>query len=104
MRNGFIASIAVILGTTGSLSAQAPPPPAPSMNYPAEMSISVPEVEVRSGPSSKLYPTGKLRQGERVIVVRESRVQAGWLEIQPPPGSFSWVKAKSIKQVNTQTG
>ena len=38
-----------------------------------EVAISVPEVEVRSGPSPAFYATGKLRQGDRVTVLREDR-------------------------------
>jgi hypothetical protein len=65
----------------GGAVARAEPPP-------YEAAIAVPEVEVRSGPSQQYYATSKLRQGDRVTVVREDH---GWLAIKPPPGSFSWV-------------
>jgi hypothetical protein len=64
--------------------------------YPADMVITVPEVEVRSGPSSKYYPTSKLVQNDVVRVLRESPTQKGWLAIEPPRGSFSWIKADAV--------
>jgi uncharacterized protein YraI len=75
--------------------------PALAQVYPQEVSIVLPNVEVRSGPSAKFYATGELRQGERVIVVRECKDDPGWLEIKPPPGSFSWVNAKHVKVVTS---
>lgn len=73
-------------------------------NYPAEMTISVPEVEVRSGPSKLHYATSKLRQGDRVFVRGPSKDQPGWLAITPPAYSFSWIKAKFVKQIDAQNG
>lgn len=55
------------------------------------------EVEVRSGPSKTFYPTSKLNQNDKVLVLRESKEAPGWLEIMPPPGSFSWVNSKYVK-------
>ena len=75
-----------------------------AQTLPAEMAIIVPEVEVRSGPTKEYFPTSKLRQGERVQVLRESKDQPGWLAIKPPPGSFSWINAKYVKQVDQRTG
>lgn len=59
-------------------------------NAESEAVINVPEIEVRSGPSATFYPTGKLRQGDRVEIVKQE--EGGWLAIKPPPGSFSWIK------------
>lgn len=78
--------------------------PAWAQGYPAEMIITVPEVDVRSGPTKEYYATGKLRYGERVVVLRESKDQPGWLAIKPPAGSFSWINAKAVKQVDARTG
>lgn len=81
-------------------TAAAPAPPAPggtAANYPAEMVIMMAEVEVRSGPTKEYYPTSKLRYGDRVLVLRESKDQPGWLAIRPPQGSFSWINAKHVK-------
>lgn len=55
---------------------------------PFDATIAIPEVQVHSGPSEKFYPTGKLRQGSPVHVIKEEN---GWLAITPPAGSFSWI-------------
>lgn len=73
---------------------------AQQQSYPADAIILLPEVEVRSGPSKNFYATSKLRQGERVTVLRESKEAPGWLEIKPPPQSFSWISAKYVKQTD----
>jgi hypothetical protein len=62
------------------------------------MTILIPEVEARSGPSKEFYATIKLRQGEKVQLVKENKEQPGWVAIKPPPGSFSWINAKFVKQ------
>jgi hypothetical protein len=58
--------------------------------------VAVPEVEVRSGASPKFYATSKLRQGDRVQVIRE---EGDWLAIAPPPGSFSWINNRFIERM-----
>ncbi len=68
-----------------------------AQGYPAEMVVTVAEVEVRSGPTKEYYATSKLKYGDRVLVRGESKMQAGWLAIAPPLGSFSWINAKSVK-------
>lgn len=57
------------------------------------------EVEVRSLPGTKegAYPTNRLRMGARVEVVKER--DDGWLEIKPPPGSFSWIGSRFVEPV-----
>jgi len=69
-------------------------------SYPAEAIILQSEVEVRSGPSKTFFPTSKLHRNDKVVVLRESKEAPGWLEIRPPAGSFSWVNAKHVKQVD----
>jgi hypothetical protein len=64
--------------------------------------ITVPEVEVRSGPSFNFYATSMLRNGETVLVVNENLAQPGWIAIKPPAGSFSWIEAKSVKRNEKQ--
>jgi hypothetical protein len=66
---------------------------------PSESAITVPEVEVRSGPSSdaKFYPTSKLHQGDRVQILKEE--EGGWLAIKPPRGSFSWINTRFLDPV-----
>src|SRR5262245_41577181 len=72
--------------------------PAPAQQSPTELTILVPEVEARSGPSKEFYPTLKLRQGEKGQVGNESKEQPGWVAIKPPPGSFSWINARFVQQ------
>ncbi len=93
-RYRFVAAITGFL-LAGSAFAQ---------TYPADAVILSPEVEVRSGPSKNFYATSKLRQNERVTVLRESKEAPGWLEIKPPPLSFSWISAKSVKQIDATHG
>jgi hypothetical protein len=78
-------------------------PSAQAQGYPAEMTISSPEVEVRSGPTKQCYATGKLKYGDRVWVQNESK-EPGWLAITAPRGSFSWINAKQIRQTDVHTG
>ncbi len=61
--------------------------------------VTVPEAEVRSGAGDnpQLYPTNRLRKGDRVEVVKE--LPGGWLAIKPPAGSFSWVNTRFVRQV-----
>ncbi len=86
-----VGVLAGLLGGAAPLRAQAP-------TYPQELAIIVPKVEVRSGPSAQFPATTELRQGERVVVLRECKEQPGWVEIKPPPGSFTWVNARDVQQ------
>lgn len=109
----------IALGVTfGSAAAQVPPVPtattaplaapnaAPNASpFPAEMTIIAQNgVEARSGPTLEYYPTSKLRYGDRVVVLRESKDQPGWYAIKPPFGSFSWISGKYVKPVDQRTG
>jgi hypothetical protein len=62
---------------------------------PVQRTITVPEVEVRSGASPQYYATSKLLRGETVEVVGEKN---GYLAITPPKGSFSWVNSSDVKK------
>jgi hypothetical protein len=75
---------------------------APEIKYPYETVVEKDETYVRSGPSTKFYPTTKLRRGDKVIVHRPD--PGGWLMIAPPPGSFSWVPAKYVKTTDADRG
>jgi uncharacterized protein YgiM (DUF1202 family) len=68
---------------------------------PYETTITVREVEVRSGPSANYYATSKLSQGDRVRVVEEK--EGGWLAIEPPPGSFSWIESRVLGKQTAQS-
>lgn len=65
-----------------------------SGQYPYVAAISVPEVQVRSGPDHEFYATSQLRLGDRVEVYYETE---DWCAIRPPVGSFSWVGAKYVE-------
>ena len=111
--------LTVALFLTGVVSQSAwaqlgPPPQLPTVPtqqssassiYPAKMSIVDPKgVEVRSGPTLEYYPTGRLKIGDVVAVLRESKDQPGWFAIAPPAGSFSWIDAKHVMQVSRGQG
>jgi hypothetical protein len=66
---------------------------------PAPYVVISPEVEVRSGPSLEYYLTSKLRRGDTVRVIREEA--KGWLAIEPPAGSFSWINAKDVERTTS---
>lgn len=74
---------------------------ATAQTAPYDTTVVVPEVEVRCGPSANYYATSKLRQGTAVKVVEEK--DGGWLAIEPPAGSFSWIEARLLgKQAGHQ--
>jgi uncharacterized protein YgiM (DUF1202 family) len=77
-----------LLFALGSLAKADPP-----ASY--ETTITVPEVEVRAGPSTQFYATSKLHQGDRIRVIE--RTNESWLVIEPPPGSFNWINARFIE-------
>ncbi|VTR93937.1 Uncharacterized protein OS=Planctomyces brasiliensis (strain ATCC 49424 / DSM 5305 / JCM 21570 / NBRC 103401 / IFAM 1448) GN=Plabr_4525 PE=4 SV=1: SH3_3 [Gemmata massiliana] len=56
--------------------------------------ITDPEVKLRAGPSDGFPDTGVLRQGTPVVVQKE---EGGWLAINAPQGSISWVQAQFIQ-------
>lgn len=56
------------------------------------------DAEVRSGPGMNFYPTSKVKAGDHVQVRRALTDQPGWLEIEPPPGSYSWINTKFLTQ------
>jgi hypothetical protein len=67
--------------------------------------ITLPEAEVRSGPSAtNYYPTNTLHKGDEVEVIKNKQAPAGWLPIKPPPGSFSWINGRFVRQDNDHTG
>ncbi len=97
---------ALVLGATLALlaaalpgAAQSPPalatPPSATVT-PVEGTVTVPEAAVYSGPGDKFYVTSKLRQGEKVVMLRPCPKDTNWIEIRPPKGSFSWVSSTFI--------
>ena len=59
------------------------------------------DVHVRSGPGSNYYPTTRLQSGDRMQVRGE---QFGWLKIDPPPGSFSYVDMTLVRKTDDRSG
>ncbi|WP_010581907.1 SH3 domain-containing protein [Schlesneria paludicola] len=72
--------------------------PAEERTFPYEAVIDVADGDdVWSGPSSKkFYPTSHLNRGQRVKVVRHD--PGGWCMIEPPEGSFSWIRASHVQK------
>src|SRR4030095_2049734 len=50
---------------------------------------------VRSGASDRYFPTGELKPGDRVTVLR---MELEYAAIVPPEGSFDWIPAKQVKK------
>lgn len=68
-----------------------------STKFPYEAIIADDEVYARSGPGNKpYYPTARLRKGDCVTVIRHD--PGGWYMIEPPPGSFAWVRQEFVKR------
>lgn len=57
--------------------------------------VSLDTVEMRSGPSWKYHPTGKLPRGTPVRVHHEEN---GWLAVEPPEGTVSWVNHRFLSE------
>jgi len=94
---------AFILLVLIAVALASPAEAAPKVKTPYEATIEDDEVYVRSGPgSSKFYPTGKLRRGDKVIVHRHD--PGGWFMIAPPHGSFSWIPAKYVRKIDEHQG
>ncbi len=54
------------------------------------------EAYARSGPGKQYYPTSRFRKGDAVTVVRHD--PGGWFMIEPPAGSFAWVRQEFVKR------
>jgi uncharacterized protein YraI len=67
-----------------------------------EAVVTKDKVNVRSGPSENYYATGLLERDTRVTVVREE--ENGWLAIEPPEGSFSWIAGEYIREISPTEG
>ena len=97
----------VVGGLVGMLvsTARAPAQEVPAPPRYLQKTIMVSEVEVRCKPSPAYYPTSKLKRGTAVLVLDKStKDHPGWLEIKPPPGSFSWVNSAYLDIQKDHTG
>jgi len=59
-------------------------------------------VYMRCGPSRDYYPTGILNKGAQVRVLRQR--PDGWVAIEPPEGSYSWVASEFVREVEPGVG
>lgn len=59
------------------------------------------DTQARSGPSPVYYATQNLPHGTPIRVVGEK--DGGWLAIEPPQGSFSWIPGRILKDNNGRT-
>jgi hypothetical protein len=91
-----LALVGVLAWTRLAPAQPAAPPIPPAVGE--EMTITVPEVEVRSGPGTGTYATSKLHTGDKVRVVKTDKNTPGWLAIKPPPGAVSWISATFVKR------
>ncbi|MCH2201574.1 MAG: hypothetical protein MK102_06375 [Fuerstiella sp.] len=57
---------------------------------------------VRSGGGEDYYPTQRLERDTLVTVHRHD--QGGWLSIEPPDGSFSWIREQYVQRSGQDTG
>lgn len=67
-----------------------------SRTFPYDAVVVDDEVYARSGPGKQYYPTSRFRKGDPVSVVRHD--PGGWFMIEPPLGSFSWVRTEFVRR------
>jgi hypothetical protein len=67
------------------------------------LTITAPEVEVRSGPSPEFPATTVLKQGSPVQVVESESKITGWVAIRPTRWDFSWVDSRFVEQQKDKT-
>ena len=93
----FLIPRARILGALPALFLCVAALPAAQTPYVATVIPAQAEVRCKPGTDPKLYPTNRLAQGARVLVLEER--SDGWLGIQPPPGSFSWINVNQVERI-----
>lgn len=90
-------SIVIALLLVTSLAILTDKATAQSQKFPYDAVIADDEVYSRSGPGNKpYYPTSRLRKGDHVTVIRHDH--GGWFMIEPPPGSFAWVRQEFVNR------
>ncbi len=101
------AGIALIVLSVciGSAWGEAATRPASATTAPAEVggvgTVNGDNVYVRSGFSATYYPVVKLHKGDKVTVLRS---EYGWLEIEPPAGTYSLVEKSRIDKSGASEG
>ncbi|MFL5338760.1 MAG: SH3 domain-containing protein, partial [Gemmataceae bacterium] len=84
-----------LLGTALAL-ALAGPACAQGKPFPATVLTDGAEVRCKPGTQPAVYVTQRLPRGATVVVVE--KLPDGWLKIDPPDGSFSWVNTGFLRQ------
>lgn len=100
---GIIVILAIAVPVVESAAPAAPDFPPANPEQPAVADLKFPQiaevtgddVNVRSGPSTTYYISGKLNRGDRVTVVEVQ--QNSWAKILPPPGSYSWISKQYVQ-------
>ncbi len=70
--------------------------------FPYRATVTLEDLNVRSGPGETYYPVMKLKLGDIVEVFRHD--PGGWHAIRPPVGSFSWIAGEFIERGEGNTG
>ena len=71
-----------------------------SRTFPYDAVVADDEVYARSGPGKQYYPTSRFRKGDPISVVRHD--PGRWFMIEPPLGSFSWVRTEFVRRDGDQ--
>ncbi len=70
--------------------------------FPYRATVTLEDLNVRSGPGETYYPVMKLKLGDIVEVFRHD--PGGWQAIRPPVGSFSWIAGEFVELGEGNTG
>lgn len=71
-------------------------------HFPYKAVVVKDDVLIRSGGNDDYYPTQRLKRDTVVTVHRQD--PGGWLAIDPPEGSFSWIPARYVEQKSDNSG
>jgi hypothetical protein len=66
-----------------------------SPTFPYDAEVTGDNVNVRCGPGSSYYRCMQLNKGDKVRIVSDQ--DGVWSQIQPPPGSFSWISVQYVE-------
>lgn len=75
---------------------------AAEQKFPYRATVIAEKVDVRCGPGTNYYVTGRVQQKETVVVHRHDH--GGWFMIAPPKGSVSWIDASLVKKSGADRG
>ena len=90
------------LGVAAAFLTLAGSAPAGEVEFPYPATVVSDGAVVRSGADATFYATGKLAAGTTVRVMRHD--PGGWSMIEPPPGSFSYIRPEMVRMVDATRG